>query len=89
MGRNDSGANRKVGETTQGRNDSERKGKWAKRLRGERESGRNDPDSKLQQMYTCSIELEANLLHDKSGFRLAAVNRQIPIRVRYSWKPAP
>ena len=38
--RNDSGANGKVGETTQGR-----KGKWAKRLRGERESWRNDPDS--------------------------------------------
>ena len=44
-GRNDSGANGKVGETTRGRNDSGRKGKWAKRLRGERESGRNDPDS--------------------------------------------
>ena len=34
-----------MGETTRGRNDSGRKGKWAKRLRGERESGRNDPDS--------------------------------------------
>ena len=44
-GRNDSGANGKVGETTRGRNDSGRKGKWAKRLGGERESGRNDPDS--------------------------------------------
>ena len=44
-GRNDSGANGKVGETTRGRNDSGRKGKWAKRLRGERESGRNDPIS--------------------------------------------
>ena len=30
---------------TRGRNDSGRKGKWAKRLGGERESGRNDPDS--------------------------------------------
>ena len=36
-----------MGETTQGRKDSGRKGKWAKRLRGERESGRNDPDSVL------------------------------------------
>ena len=41
-GRNDSGANRKVGETTLGRTE-----KWAKRLGGEttlgeRESGRND-----------------------------------------------
>ena len=34
-----------MGETTRGRNDSGRKGKWAKRLGGERESGRNDPDS--------------------------------------------
>ena len=25
--------------------------------------------------YTCSIELEANLLHDNSGFRLAAGNK--------------
>ena len=39
-GRNDSGVNGEVGETTRGR-----KGKWAKRLRGERESGRNDPES--------------------------------------------
>ena len=44
-GRNDPGANGKVGETTRGRNDSGRTGKWAKRLGGERESGRNDPDS--------------------------------------------
>ena len=44
-GRNDSGANGKVGETTRGRNDSGRTGKWAKRLRGEQECGRNDPDS--------------------------------------------
>ena len=50
-GRNDSGANGKVGETTRVRNDSGRKGKWAKRLRGERESGRNDPDS----VQTCEI----------------------------------
>ena len=40
-GRNDSGVNGKVGETTRGRNDSGRK----KRRRGERKSGRNDPDS--------------------------------------------
>ena len=44
-GRNDSGASGKVGETTQGPNDTGRKGKWAKRLKGERESGLNDPDS--------------------------------------------
>ena len=44
-GRNDSGANGKVGETTRRRNDSGRKGNWAKRHRGEWESGRNDPDS--------------------------------------------
>ena len=25
--------------------------------------------------YTCSIELKANLLHDNSGFRLAAGNK--------------
>ena len=37
-GRNDSGANGKLGETTRGRNDSERKGKWAERLGGERET---------------------------------------------------
>ena len=36
-----------MGETTRGRNDSGRKGKWAKRLGGERESGRNDPDSNV------------------------------------------
>ena len=35
--RNDSRANGKVGETTQGRT-----GKWAKRSGGERESGQND-----------------------------------------------
>ena len=36
-----------MGETTRGRNDSGRNGKWAKRLGGERESGRNDPDSSM------------------------------------------
>ena len=50
-GRNDSGANGKVGETIQCRNDSGQKGKWAKRLRGERESGRNDPDSPWQGLH--------------------------------------
>ena len=43
-GRNDSGGGG-------WRNDSGRKGKWAKRLRGERESGKNDPDSQQEHAH--------------------------------------
>ena len=58
-GRNDSEANGKVGETTQGRT-----GKWAKRpggetIRGERESGRNDSGANGKVGETTRIPLKS------------------------------
>ena len=57
MGRNDSGANGKVGETSQGR-----RGKWAKRhgdetTRGENESWRNDSGANGKVGETTRIRL--------------------------------
>ena len=64
-----------MGETTRGRNDSGRKGKWAKRLRGERESGRNDPDSYLKANLKTHIQIG-----DSNSTQTRASRREVMLK---------